>query len=90
MIRNYFGVMYITSKMTIIGNTQQAHDVPETAPEDPLKDLTSGTARRPTGDSQGTNTKIDDFMKKKIFRSNSPCIAYLFLLFTRRKNIQKF
>ena len=31
--------------------------------EHPLKVLTSRTYRRPSGDSQGTNTKIDDLMK---------------------------
>ena len=82
--------MYITSKTTITGNTQQAHDVPGTSLEDSLKDLTSGTYRGPAGDSKGTNAKIDDFMKKFFFGSYSPCIAYLFLLFTRRTNIQKF
>ena len=29
-------------------------------------------------------------MKKLFFRSNSPCITYLFLLFTGRTNIQNF
>ena len=55
-----------------------------------LKVLTSGTYREPSGDSQGTNTKIDDLMIKLYFRSNSPCIAYLFLFLTGRENIQKF
>ena len=35
-----------------------------------------------TDDLQGTNTKIDDLMKKIFFRSNSPCVTYLFLFFT--------
>ena len=29
-------------------------------------------------------------MKKLFFRSNSPCITYLFLFLTERTNIQKF
>ena len=29
-------------------------------------------------------------MKKLFFRSNSPCITYLFLFFTGRTNIKKF
>ena len=29
-------------------------------------------------------------MKKLFFRSNSPCITYLFLFFTGRTNIRKF
>ena len=49
-----------------------------------------GLQKGPSGDSQGTNTKIDDFMKKLFFRSNSPGITYLFLFFTGRTNIQKF
>ena len=72
MIRKYFRIGKI-----IIGNTQPAQDVPGTSPESLLKVLTSGTYRGPSGDSQGTNTKIDDFMKKLFFRSNSPCITYL-------------
>ena len=71
MIRNYFRVIYITIQKIIIGNTQPAHDVPGRSPESPLKVLTSGTYKGPWGDSQGTNTKIHDFMKKLFFRSNS-------------------
>ena len=37
---------------------QLAHDVPRTSPEGSLKVLTSGTYRGPSGDSQGTNTKL--------------------------------
>ena len=90
MIRNYFRVIHVTMEKIIIGNTQPAHDVPRTFPEGPLKVLMSRTYRKTSEDSQGTNTKIDDFMKKLFFRNNSPCITYLFLLFTRRTNIQKF
>ena len=70
--------------------SQPAHDVPGTSPEGPLKVLTSGTSRGPSGDSQGTNTKIDDLMKKLFFRCNSPCFTHLFLIFTEKTNIQKF
>ena len=90
MIRNYFRVIHVTIEKIIIGNTQPAHDVRVTSPEGPLKFLTSGTYRVLSGNSQGTNTKIDDFVKKLFFGSNSPCITYLLLLFTRRTNIQKF
>ena len=90
MIRNYFRMIHITIKKIIIGNTQPAHDVPRTSTEGPLKVLMSGTYKGPSGDSQGTNTKIDGCMKKLFFRSNSPCITYLFLFFTGRTNIQKF
>ena len=69
---------------------QPAHDILGMFPEDPLKVLTSGTYRRPSGDSQGTNTIIVVLMKKLFFRCNSPCITHLFLLFTGRRNIQKF
>ena len=77
MIRNYFRVLHIIIEKIIIGNTRPARDVPGTSPEGYLNVLTSGTYRGPSGDSQGTNTKIDDFMKKLFFRSNSPCITYL-------------
>ena len=50
----------------------------------------SGTCRGPSGDSPETNAKIDNLMKKSIFKSNSPCITYLFLFITGRTNIQKF
>ena len=46
---------------------QPARDVPGTSREGPLKVLTSGTSRGPSGDSQGTNTKIDDLMKELFF-----------------------
>ena len=71
-------------------NSQPAHGVPWTFSEDLLKVLMSRTYKGLSGDSQGTNTKIDDFMKKLFFRSNSPCITYLFLFFTERTNSQKF
>ena len=79
MIRNYFRVIHITINKIIIGNTQPAHDVPGTYPEGLLKVLTSGTYKGPSGNSQGTYTKIDNFMKKLFFRSNSPGITHLFL-----------
>ena len=43
---------------------QPARNVPGTSTKCPLKVLTSGTTRGPSGNSQGTNTKIDDLMKK--------------------------
>ena len=89
MILNYFQVIHITIEKIIIGTTQPAHDVPGTSAEGPLKVLTSRTCKGSSGDSQGTNIKIDDFMKKFFYRSNSPCITYLFLFFTGRTNIQK-
>ena len=72
MIRNFFRAMHIIIEKIIIGNTQPAHDILETSPEGLLKILTSRAYRGPSGDSQGTNTKIDGFMKKLFFRSNSP------------------
>ena len=68
MIRNYFRMIHITVEKVIIGNTQPTHDVPGTSPEGPLKVLTSGTCKGPSGNSRGTNTKIYDFMKKNIFQ----------------------
>ena len=89
MICNYFRVIHIIIEKIIIGNTQPTYDVPRTSPEGPLKIPTSGTCRGPLGESQGTNTKIDNFMKKWFLRSNSPFITYVFLLFTGRTNTQK-
>ena len=62
---------------------------PRDAPEGPLKVLMSGTYKGPSGDSQRTNTKIDDFMKKLFSRSNSPCITYLFLFFLQEEPLFK-
>ena len=90
MIRNYFRVIHIIVEKIIIGNTQLAHDVPGKSPEGLLMVLRSGTYKSPSEDSEGTNTKIDDFMKKLFFRNNSPCITYLLLYFTGRTTIQKF
>ena len=72
MIRNYFRVIHIIIEKIIIVNTHPAHDILGASPESPLKILTSRAYRGPSGDSQGTNTKIDSFMKKLFFRSNSP------------------
>ena len=72
----------IAIEKIIIGNNQLAQDVPgrpRTSPEGPLKVLTSETYKGPSGDSQKTYTKIDDFIKKIFFRSNSPCIISVFL-----------
>ena len=68
MIRNYFRVIYILIEKIVIGNTQPAqpaHNVPGTSPEGLLKVLKSETCRGLSGDSQGTNTKID---KKIVFQ----------------------
>ena len=82
---------YIIFNIIKSSNTQPARDVLEKCPEGLLKVLTSVTSGRPSGDSQGTNTKIDDRMKRLCFRLNSPCFKYLFLFFfTEKKNIQKF
>ena len=68
MIRNYFWVIYILIEKNVIENTQTAHDVRETSPESLLKVLKSESYRGLSGDSQGTNTKIDDFWKKIVFQ----------------------
>ena len=47
--------------------TQPANYAPGTSPEGSLKVLTSGTYKGPSGDSQGTNTKTDELMKKLFF-----------------------
>ena len=70
--------------------SQPTHDALGKSSEVPLMVLTSGIYKGPSEDFQGTNTKIDDLMKNLFFRSNSPCITYLFLFLTGRANIQKF
>ena len=67
-----------------------AQDVPETWPECPLKILTSGIYRKLSGDSQETNIKIDNLIKKLFFRNNSSCITYIFLNFIGTKSTQTF
>ena len=53
--------------VVVLAISQPSRDVPRTSPEGPLKVLTSGISRGPSGDSRGTNTKIDDLMKKLLF-----------------------
>ena len=77
MIRNYFRVILIIIKKITIGNTQ--HDTRR-----------PGDVHWRSAKGLGINTKIDGLMKKLFFKSNSPCITYLFLSFTGRTNIQKF
>ena len=84
MIRKYFRIGKI-----IIGNTQPAQDVPGTSPESLLKVLTSGTYRGPSGDSQGTNAKIDDFMKKLFFRSIRVLLLHIWFCFLQEEQIFK-
>ena len=71
MIHNYFRVIHITVEKIILGNTQLAHNILGTCPEDPIKILTSGAYRGPIQKLMRTNTEIDDFIKKLFFRSNS-------------------
>ena len=77
------------SNVILNQTAQPAHDVLRTSPEGPLKFLTSRTNKGFSGDPQGTNTKTDDLMKKMFFRSNGPCITYLFLLFYRKNKYSK-
>ena len=84
MIRKYFRIGKI-----IIGNTQPAQDVPGTSPESLLKVLTSGTYRGLSGDSQGTNAKIDDFMKKLFFRSIRVLLLHIWFCFLQEEQIFK-
>ena len=55
---------------------QPAHEVPGMSPEGPLIVLTFEISRDPSGDSQETNTNIDDLMKKLFFRCSSPVKHY--------------
>ena len=70
MIRNHFRVIHIIIEKIVIRNTQPAHDVLGTSTEGSLQVLTSRAYTEPSENSQGTNTKIDDFIKKLFFRSN--------------------
>ena len=54
-------IVTILNKTIFPAGTQRLGDVLE----GPLKVPTSGTYRGPSGDSQGTNTKTDDLMKKQ-------------------------
>ena len=68
--------------------SQPARDVPEASPEGPLKVATSGTSRRPSADSQRTNKKNDNLMKKVLFRCKGYCFTHLLLFFTGKANMQ--
>ena len=67
MIRKYYRVIPITVEKIIIGNSQLAHDVPETSLEGSLKVLTSGTGKGPSGYSQGAKYKNWSFYRKNVF-----------------------
>lgn len=82
-------ILFIKERIWKI-KSKPAHDVPRTSHEGPLKILTSGIYRGPSMSSKGTNTKIDYLIKKLFFRSDNPCVIYLFLFFTGRVNIQNF
>ena len=88
MIRNYFRVIHITVEKTFIWNTLPAH-VTGTSPEGPLKVLTSETYKEPSGNSQGTNTKTDDFMKKMFFRCNYILVLHICFCFLQEEKIFK-
>ena len=67
--------------------TQSANDVTVTSPEGPLKVLIPGTNRGLLGDSQGTNTKIDDLMK--IFLEAIVLVLHIYSYFYRKKKYSK-
>ena len=79
--------MESNKKLSPIVTAQPTRDVPGMSPEGLLKVPMSGTSRRPSEFSHGTNTKIDDLMKKLFFRCNSPYFTHLFLFFTEKTNI---
>ena len=68
--------------------TKSARDVPRTSPEGPLKVLTSGTSKEPLGNSQRTNTKIDDLMKKS-FLDPIVLVLHIYSFFLLEKQIFK-
>ena len=79
MTRNYFSGDKHCNREDYHRKQPVSTGRPRTSPEGPLKVLTSETYKGPSGDSQKTYTKIDNFIKKIFFRSNSPCIIYVFL-----------
>ena len=77
MIRtNYFREIHITIEKIIIVNTQPAHEVLRKSPEGP------------TGDSQGINTKIDDFMKN-CFSEVIVFVWHIYFCFLQEEQILK-
>lgn len=68
--------------------SQSAYDMPGMSHEDSLKVLTFGNYKGPSRESQGTNTKFYHLMKKLYFRSNDPCITYLYMFFMGKVNIK--
>ena len=72
--------------------TQMAKGNTETSPEGLLKVLTFGTTEDLQGTLKGPILKfmVYDILIKLYFRSNSLCIAYLFLSFTGKTGIQMF
>ena len=72
----------------ILNPTQLAHDVRWTAPQGSLKVLTSGTYRGPSEDSQWTDTKVDEFMKKLCFRSKS-LVLHIYSCFLQERETFK-
>ena len=89
MIRKYYRVITITIEKIIIGNTQLAHDIPETSPEGSLKVLTSGTCKGPSGYSQGTKYKNWSFYRKNVFLEVISLFTYLLLFFLQEEKIFK-
>ena len=64
------------------------HDIPETNSEGPLMVLMSGISRRHSGDSQGTNTKTDDLMKKRLLEAMF-LVLHIYYCFLQEKQILK-
>ena len=61
---------------------------PGTSLEGFLKVLTSGTSRGSSGDSQGTNTKIDDLMKK-VFLNALVLVSRIYFCFYWKSKYSK-
>ena len=62
--------------------------MPETNSEGPLMVLMSGIYRRPSGDSQGTNTKTYDLMKKRLLEAMF-LVLHIHSCFLQEKQILK-
>ena len=73
------------SSLSLLITPQPECNASGTSPEGPLKVLTSGIFRGPSGDSYRTKKNIDDLIKKVFFRCNSLSFIHLLLFFTEKK-----
>ena len=90
MIRNYFRVLHITIEKIIIGNTQTAHDVPETSPEGSLNALTSKDLQETFRGLWGDQYKNWWFYEKTVFQKYLiVLVLHICLCFLEKEQIFK-